>query len=342
MRTRLSTLEPDIENKIHVVDRYVRKKQYKCVFPGCSKFAINGHSIPRALQLAALAENKHVYTHPTSMVGVIHKETGWEPWEIELVGVNQASVFKGFCGEHDRALFRSVETSYRKWHAPQVALHLRGVVFEYSRKRHSRDYMDKLGDLLNNAMLKSNHRKFVEASDNAIAILEHAYINPLLLPLVGGPGFEAVDYVVIPFRRNLKVSTCGMLWTDSKEPISGVCYNLLSNVNVSTLTFTAFRNETKYMDNFLSDYRLSSGEKPEPRLRIDGVERLVNDVAFFHSKEPLIAPPFWNSLTDAERLAARYSMRHPAFRTDTAAPRIIKITEDDLLWMRSELPDPSP
>lgn len=59
------------------------------------------------------------------------------------MGVNDASVFKGFCSRHDTLLFRSAEiTNPNKKHGMFISLPLRALALEYCR-RHSHCLVDR-------------------------------------------------------------------------------------------------------------------------------------------------------------------------------------------------------
>jgi hypothetical protein len=58
---------------------------------------------------------------------------------------------------------------------------------------------------------------------------------------------------------------------------------------------------------------------------------LLNDIAFSKGEEPLIAPALWRCLSDAEKREIGLSLRHPNFRADLTAPRIIKLEPRDFV-----------
>ena len=110
-----------------------RKQRYLCSFPkelgGCSKYSIRSHSVQRNGGLSLIAEGGKVYscvdftTSPTTSIS--------DPSPKLLGHQKQASVFFGFCGDHDRDLFKGAEVDAEQ-PSPLVAstLHLRALLFE--------------------------------------------------------------------------------------------------------------------------------------------------------------------------------------------------------------------
>ncbi|WP_439103612.1 hypothetical protein [Celeribacter marinus] len=71
----------------------------------CSKTAIGSHTIQKGAGLKAIAENGHVYQ---VQAGSISKNNGSRT-DFHKVGHNLASVFSGFCAEHDNGIFQELE-----------------------------------------------------------------------------------------------------------------------------------------------------------------------------------------------------------------------------------------
>jgi hypothetical protein len=148
--------------------------------------------------------------------------------------------------------------------------------------------------------------------------------------LISGSDIDKVDYWCIPFSKNLQVSCCGCFDSVPGAFDSVIAYNLVSYADMTILVLTVYNVVKHYLDAFIKEYSLpQNGEK------------LVNDIAFWHCEEPLIAPRLWNSLDAAQKLSIRNSLRHPHFRTETAGPRIIRVGSDDFVGVRSFTPEMS-
>lgn len=124
-------------------DRSWRRSK-PCMYPGCQKLSIvASHTIPRSGPLALLAEDGHVIT-PHFYKGQVR---------AELVGIGEASVFPGFCQEHER-LFERFEQSKCLADATDITLQALRVVCRESRikqeqSRFTQQLLDEHQQLVN-------------------------------------------------------------------------------------------------------------------------------------------------------------------------------------------------
>ena len=82
-----------------------------CLYPdpatdACSPGIIKAHTVQKKGGLAAIAEAGHVLTVKPTMKNMIETQGKPQPRDI---GVNQASIFPGFCNKHDANLFKAIE-----------------------------------------------------------------------------------------------------------------------------------------------------------------------------------------------------------------------------------------
>jgi hypothetical protein len=304
---------------IQAADKHVRNKQYRCLFPNCQKWAIQSHAIPRASCIEALADSGVLYTHRQSFNETINKPGIFDPPDIVKTGVNQASVFKGYCPEHDSLLFASAETTdRRRKHGMFISLHLRALSLEYSRKRRNADYFRRLAELDELIERNSVWQDHAIQYEFISKVLKETYIGSVF-NLMGGSDIDSIEYYCVPFTRNLHVSCCGCFNENSSRPDSIIAYNLISYRDMSILVLTTFGVQKTFIDSFLSQYSL-------PKY----FERLVNDIAFSKCEEPLISANLWRSLSTIDQLDLRLSLRSPEQRRGSSTPTIIKLAPSDL------------
>ena len=72
----------------------------------CSGSIVRAHTVPKSGSLRKIARNGHVYSLVPSPENMIKYQGRLHP---ELVGINKASTFTGFCSEHDNSIFSKVE-----------------------------------------------------------------------------------------------------------------------------------------------------------------------------------------------------------------------------------------
>lgn len=112
---------------------YKKCRFKECIFPeksACSKKPIKAHSIQKSKILSHIADEGMVIS------GDIQKTlfTG----KFELVGINSASTFFGFCDHHDTTIFAKIENNDYKGSQEQNFLHAyRACALEYVKKKEA-------------------------------------------------------------------------------------------------------------------------------------------------------------------------------------------------------------
>jgi len=79
----------------------------KTLIPQCSGEIVKAHTIPKSVSLKRIARDGHVYGFSPSLAGIA-KSTD-RKIRPQLIGINEASTFSGFCRIHDDCLFAPLE-----------------------------------------------------------------------------------------------------------------------------------------------------------------------------------------------------------------------------------------
>lgn len=105
---------PSDSVNIQEADKELRKNFNRkvCLSPAsmtseCSGGIVRSHTVPRSGSLKRIARDSHVYGFIPS-IAKIQKSPDGKIWP-ELVGVNEASTFTGFCKFHDNSIFSEIE-----------------------------------------------------------------------------------------------------------------------------------------------------------------------------------------------------------------------------------------
>jgi SEC-C motif len=103
--------KPDtVTRLLHEFDS--QKKFGLCLHPDapteCDKKIVRAHTIQKSGSLAVIAENGHVYSGRNSRPS---KGSQTLSDDLTLIGVTNASTFKGFCSRHDNETFRPADTA---------------------------------------------------------------------------------------------------------------------------------------------------------------------------------------------------------------------------------------
>ena len=98
----------------------------------CVQRAIRSHSISKMSALALIARDGHVYQPQTNPFEIA--KGGGKP-DVRLIGIQNASVFSGFCRSHDHSLFEEVDVhDFASSESAIFALHYRALCKELSAK----------------------------------------------------------------------------------------------------------------------------------------------------------------------------------------------------------------
>ena len=110
---------------------------------GCSKGIIRAHTIQKRTGLDNIAENGHVLSARDG-------KTGASRLDLELIGINKASTFRGFCSKHDSDTFRGAENRIDIDKSSAFLLSYRALCYETYMKTVAvktleflRDHMDR-------------------------------------------------------------------------------------------------------------------------------------------------------------------------------------------------------
>jgi hypothetical protein len=259
-----------------------------------------------------------IFTQDFSAVSFFMRDPA-DPVQMAKIGIRNASVFKGYCATHDTLLFSRAESSpFHKRNGMMISLHLRALSVEYCRKRQVADMLKRMSELTTNANQKAALLPEADKFALRAKYFRELYLGNLFA-LMGGSDKGSVEYVCLPFSRNLRVSCCGCLNCRPGVFDSVLGFNLVSYADMSLLVLTTFGAQKRYLDEFLSAYFPND------------LEQMINDIEFLHCEEPLIAPRFWQFLCEEEKLQVRLSLRHPGSRTELHAPRAIRIAPKDLI-----------
>jgi hypothetical protein len=243
-------MDKNLRAAIQRADRYVRNKAYLCLFPGCTKLAIRSHAIQRATIVEALAENGVIYTLNQTFNYLMKVTSSAIPMDVVETGVNEASVFPGFCAEHDSAVFSAAEKTPVK-RTVSLSLHLRALSFEYCRRRRTADFDRKLSKLTRDATVRQEFGRKADLWEKTNEVFKDLYIGSMFA------GVDAVEYILIPIARNLQVSCCGC-FQHAKTFDSVIAYNVISFADCSLVALTTFKVVERHLHDFLADYHLPS------------------------------------------------------------------------------------
>ncbi len=110
----------------------------------CKGKIINAHTVSKSSSLAKIAKNGHVYGLKVSVRELEQTKGIFEP---ELIGLNKASTFTGFCAYHDRELFSCFENfPYIQSDEQNFLISYRAIAREFHAKKGQAEIAEFLKD----------------------------------------------------------------------------------------------------------------------------------------------------------------------------------------------------
>lgn len=116
-----------------------------CVVPDelkkeCDRDIIKAHTVSKSGSLKRIARDGHVYALKQNLMSIVRNEGIPTP---ELVGINNASTFTGFCGYHDKIIFAPLEdVDFTNSLLQCFLLGYRAVSREYFQKKGALDFLE--------------------------------------------------------------------------------------------------------------------------------------------------------------------------------------------------------
>ena len=296
------------------------------LYPACDlqPFATKGGPIARNRErrLSLCSQSNFFQTFKKTMDGQIDSL-------ISKVGIHEASVFSGYCSQHDDMIFASLEKRPLTSINPEQAalLFLRAISLEYSVKRKM-------------SLQMAMFAKAVEA-DADPRWQEFAYswvqgINLFLMregPFILGQIFDLItkseysklhtSWVRLPTTLPLSLSTCVCPWLNEY-------YDKWSYDRPQAMVSFSIIPGEKYTDVICSwlDYCHKDSAWIEKEMSSSqGMEKVINLLGVAESEDVCVNIDFWESQPEELRQIVVHNIRHAFYRGPISeVPRLIKLT----------------
>jgi SEC-C motif len=304
-----------------------RTKQPVCLHPNapseCEGKIVKAHTIQKSGGLTRIAREGHVYAGNADL-GVLKKTGGVIPFQ--LIGINVASTFTGFCARHDTELFRPIETEPFTGSQEQLFL------FHY--RSFSRELFTKL-QLQRSEIAQATYDRGLSPREQRVhQILESAQANSTALAvrdqleykrkydrLLLAGDYRSVSGLVIEFDQTPPVLVSAALFPDFDFQGS-MLQNFATMKRLDDMGYAVVPNETGGMailswigdqpaaEGFVESLlRLPDSEMPDALLRF----------TFEYFENTFIKPDWWENLDTRYRdaLAQRLNDAADVFKERT-------------------------
>ncbi len=280
-----------MEQRIKEIIATAIKKQkainYKCFVEKCSESAINSHSQSLSNALKKIAEDGHLIGRKIRYFPV--RNTNIDSY-FQKIGINQASIFKGFCNKHDHAFFKIVDTFDLGSITKQSLARLAFRTFAYE-ERIKEEVLFLLDYVVKNAydLCDDDYARYSsEGIRNHIKITRLYYLKKFI-KLLDSQDCKQINGLVFVLDKLIPLSCSTMVdptMIDAESlmqhplerPLHLISFNLIPQDNSSIAIFTYFREQEKLLKRFIKEF--------QP----------LENIVFNHCEEILMKPSFYKSL----------------------------------------------
>jgi len=273
----------------------------------CSGPIVKAHTVPKSGSLQKIARNGHVFSFIPTLENMIKYEGRLQP---ELVGINRASTFTGFCSKHDNSVFYKIENQPFQSSQEQC--------FLLAYRAQARELFTKKALVSSSSIRRQADRGKSPEEQLAIHIRNAAidtgaytglrdceYYKELYDAVLLGRDFSAVHAYIIELHSPPTIMCSGGIFPE--QDFEGNQLQDLYNLDRTPhlLNFTSFSSEKRgfIVFSWLAESDptcfpfIHSLTRISPERTTDAVIRF-----FFEFCENLhISPEWWESLADTKR-----------------------------------------
>jgi len=273
----------------------------------CSNKIINAHTISKSSSLKDISDNGHVMGSKPSLSGLI-KNNG--KFSLELVGINKASTFTGFCSVHDKEIFSPLENESIELNDKQLfLLAYRGMCRELFHKEQNKGTaslmknFDRGQDALMQDFLQNKANLYGQGVDLALRDLE--YLKSKLDSMLIGSDYSRMNHCVFEFSETPKILVSAMITPEmdfhgnqlqslglQDEVYNYILFNCISFDGRGCFVFSWIHEHNKHCRKFVDSLlKYNDEEIPDALVRF----------CYSFSENTWASPSWWDSLPIPEQ-----------------------------------------
>lgn len=272
----------------------------------CSATITKAHTIQKKGGLAAIAERGHVLTVKPSMKDMIETEGNPSPRKI---GVNNASVFPGFCSKHDDSIFKPIEgRSLSLTKDTAFLFSYRAIAYERFSKAAQLKVMDSLreADRGHPFWKQATIQMHIDAMATGIKVgmrdVER-WKGQFDERLLSGAR-DDFHFVAIRFDQILPIVACSAFHPEfdfQGNPLQRLGRDGIDFDHI-TLTVTAFENQTIMVFGWIgNDDAAKALAKSFMSVNDDRKADALVRLLFIHTDNLFLRPSWWKAISAADQ-----------------------------------------
>lgn len=288
----------------------INKLRAKCFYPGCKLNAIDSHSQQKLGQLRAIAENGEVFGMQRNHYQTL-KQLPDNHFLVRM-GIAEASTFKGFCANHDQAVFEPIELRPLELGNEEQAfiLFVRAFSYEFAQKRKMLEWKNIILNDLQNIAAKEVIEHIADTRDGIAAFFKQdaPYYMDCIFSAFENKNYSDFTTIWKTVGNNIGISSCCVYTPlldqhdDYMEKTWGVpqplvSFNLVPETSITHVVTSWLPNSNDFT-NWIND-EVETNE---------GLELYINRCAITESEDTCIRPSLWESLSEQEQKEAEIAM----------------------------------
>jgi hypothetical protein len=311
------------------LQKKIKKALFGCLFPGCSQGAIRSHSQQKEGQLRTIAREGMVYVLDRNFYRSV-KGTQAPLLELIPTGIAEASIFPGFCGNHDKDLFADLEDHpLTKGDRKQaLLLFLRTIAYEYAQKRRGAMFLEGLLREASGLIAPEVAREMalVQKGMKIFVSTDGRFYLGAAFAALKEVSFDwfTTEWQVIPINVGASCSCCFSPLLDNHvdymikhigEIGPVVTFNLIPRENHTHIIVSWHEKDSKHTPWIIE----SMGDKSL-------LELFINRCAIVESEDTCFNPDLWENTYPDVKIQALNAMRPDMFRGPIdKCPLVIRI-----------------
>lgn len=272
----------------------------------CNGKIINSHTVSKGASLSSIAENNHVCGLKVDLFKINEGNGFIEP---ELIGVNKASTFTGFCAYHDKTLFSPFENSVFSYTKEQIfLLSYRTLSREHFLKEahHDSQKILELGDAGLGLLEQIGFQKFLAAHKESmeLGIRDSLYHKNAYDAALLDKAYDKMRSIVIKFDKFLPFQFSGTHYPvvnldgekiqslADEKTLDLICMATINDETCSYLVIS-WLNENHGACTNLSESIISKSN--------DLLSQEIVNYIYSHFENVYSQPSWWNGLPKKEK-----------------------------------------
>jgi hypothetical protein len=315
---------------IGIIEKKLNKKKYGCLFPGCNQKAIGSHSQQRGGPLEAISESGKVYWLNDNLYKTTNNNKNEFNATLRKCSISEASVFPGFCDNHDK-IFSPIESGSLDPESPEqvVLFYLRAIAYEVSRKKRELlrgelmieafAEVNEPSELRSWSYLNDGREEFLSRDGNYYLDKAFYYHN--------NPSSHNLNVIWKKVPKNLGVSTCTCINSLLDNYIEGIANNPEKPNPVFTLNIVPLGQETHINFVWPKESEKENDWLYDQTNTDTKLQKIVNRLVVCETEDLTINPSIWESFSEQKQNKILNCMLHIMTRgqlSDSEIPNLVE------------------